>query len=388
MNNRNQDSTAKKQEGMILIVDDVPKNLQLLGQALRSEGYDVAAVSSGEQALASAQKYEPDLILLDVMMPGKNGFEVCEELKADPDLEAIPVIFLTALIEQEDIIKGLELGGADYITKPFNTQELFARVKTHLALKQSRDEIERQNRELQTLSATKDRIYSVIGHDLRNSVGVITGVSDILLLNFDEKQQPNINELKMYLELIQQSSHGLGNLLKDLLSWARLQTNDMKVEKSPYSPVKAVKKTIELLKPVAKKKEISITFTPEEVPEIEGDERAITTITRNLLSNAIKFSHPQSTIEVVLNREADNLLISVNDKGQGMSEEVKSNLFNSEAHPRKRGTGNEKGAGFGLLLCNQLASLNGGEIVVESELGRGSTFTLQIPIELNEVLAG
>ncbi len=135
-----------EQDFVILIVDDIAKNIQLLGKILDNQGYGVVAVTQGDQVLKAARKHDPDLILLDIMMPEKSGFEVCEELKADEDLAEIPVIFLTARSDEEDIIKGLNLGGADYVTKPFNSGELLARIETHLSLKNARDRIIRQRK--------------------------------------------------------------------------------------------------------------------------------------------------------------------------------------------------------------------------------------------------
>lgn len=152
-------------EPHILIADDVPRNLQLLGNLLTKEGYKIAAVTKGEQVVPSVEKFDPDLILLDVMMPDKNGFEVCKELQARPEYADIPIIFLTGKAEQEDVIEGLKIGGSDYITKPFNSQELLIRVKTHVELKQSKDRISLQNEQLERVNATKDTLYSVIGHD-------------------------------------------------------------------------------------------------------------------------------------------------------------------------------------------------------------------------------
>lgn len=377
------EQSSSKEKGFILIVDDIPKNLQLLGNTLRDEGYKIAAVSKPEQVVNSVRKYQPDLILLDVMMPGKNGFEVCEELKADPELNHIPVIFLTAKVEQESVVKGLNLGGADYVTKPFNNQELLARVDTQITLKLSKDKLKEQNEKLNELGLMKDRIYSVIGHDLRGPVNGISGVINMLLTDLEETEPERLRKL---LTLINESSTNLWNLLTDLLSWARVQSKEMKVNPSDFSLIKAIQEDVKMMEFVAEKKGVTIHIHPQEDFEVNADKSFIRTIIRNFLTNAIKFSDKKgSSIEINIEAE-QNLKISVKDYGIGMSEEIQGRLFKM-VHPKNETSMNKNGAGFGLLLCNELAKLHGGKILVESEEGAGSTFTLVIPQSEQAVIA-
>src|SRR5680860_309561 len=177
---------TKNKEPHILIADDIPKNLQLLGTLLTKAGYKTEAVTKGMQVVPSVEKFNPDLILLDVMMPDKNGFKVCKELQSNPKYADIPVIFLMRNAEQQDVIEGLRVGGSDYITKPFNSRELLMRVKTHVELKRSKDKIIRQKQQLQQAKATKDKLYSVIGHDFKNALFGALGFSDLLLSELKE----------------------------------------------------------------------------------------------------------------------------------------------------------------------------------------------------------
>ncbi|MBO6586874.1 MAG: hybrid sensor histidine kinase/response regulator [Gracilimonas sp.] len=377
------DQSSNSSKGFVLIVDDISKNLQLLGTTLREAGYKVAAVSKSEQVLDSALKYRPDLILLDVMMPGKSGFEVCEELKAHSDLKHIPVIFLTAKVEQESIVNGLNLGGSDYVTKPFNTQELLARVDTHISLKLSKDKLKEQNEKLNELGLMKDRIYSVIGHDLRGPVNGISGVINLLLSDLENMDE---EKLKKFLTLINQSSSNLWNLLTDLLSWARVQSKEMKVNRTDFYLLSAIEEDIKMMAFNAEKKGININIYPEVDVEVHADKTFVRTIFRNFLSNALKFSDKKGhSIDVHIEVKGD-LNISVKDYGIGMSEETKERLFKL-THPKSDAKMNANGAGFGLLLCNELAKLHGGEIKVKSEEGNGSTFTLAIPQSEQGVIA-
>jgi len=162
-------------KGSVLIVDDIPENLQVLGNVLLQKGLDVGFATNGEEALEAVKYNKPDLILLDIMMPGMSGITVCQKLKSNPETQDIPVIFLTAKTQPEDIIKGFEVGAVDYVTKPFNSGELLARVMTQLELKKSRDLIAKQNEELMELNATKDKFFSIIAHDLRGPFSGLLG---------------------------------------------------------------------------------------------------------------------------------------------------------------------------------------------------------------------
>lgn len=366
----------------VLIVDDIPKNLQLLAKLLDEEGYNIAAVNKGTQVILSAKKFRPDLILLDVMMPDKNGFEVCRELKKEPDLKSIPVVFLTGKAEQKDIVEGLRIGGADYVTKPFNSEELLARVETHVLLKRSKDKILEQNEHLLSLNKTKDKIYSVIGHDLRGPINAITGFSELLLLHFENHSEDDSVIKK--LRIIRQSTLNVSRLLNNLLSWARTQTGDLSLLIKEFSVEEVVQKTIDLLSLAATGKGIEIYFDPAPFPEVRGDEQMIATIVRNFLSNAIKFCNAGDRIELILQQDSGSWSISVKDEGAGMPEEIQKKLFNADVHPSTTGTAHEKGTGLGLMLCKKLAEMHGGSILVESRPGEGSVFTLRVPFEIEE----
>ncbi|MBS3769456.1 MAG: response regulator, partial [Bacteroidales bacterium] len=158
----NKDYQDSKEESKILLIDDSVQNLKLLGNMLREKDYQIALARDGKEGLQLAKKIYPDLILLDIMMPDLDGYEVCKQLKEDEQTKDIPVIFLTAKTSNEDLVKGFQLGGVDYITKPFNREELFMRIKTHLDLKKAHDKISSQAETLRELNETKDKMFSVI----------------------------------------------------------------------------------------------------------------------------------------------------------------------------------------------------------------------------------
>jgi len=182
-------------KGSVLIVDDIPENLQVLGNILLQKGLDVGFATNGEEALEAIEYSKPDIILLDIMMPGMSGITVCQKLKANPETKDIPVIFITAKAQPEDIIKGFEVGAVDYVTKPFNSGELIARVSIQLELKKSRDLIAKQNQELHELNATKDKFFSIIAHDLRGPFSGLLGLTDLLSQEGETMQTDEIIDL-------------------------------------------------------------------------------------------------------------------------------------------------------------------------------------------------
>lgn len=362
----------------ILIVDDVTKNIQLLGKILDHQGYRVIAVTKGDQVLKTAKKHSPDLILLDIMMPEKSGFEVCEELKADEQLSEIPVIFLTARSDEEDILKGFKQGGADYITKPFNSEELLARVATHLDLKRARDQIIRQREELFQQSQTRDKLYSIIAHDLRGALFGITGLAEIVAEDL-EKQSVD-DDIKDSITLMLYSAASAGLILENLLAWTRLQTSNLKVNPEKFSLSKKIEESTHLYQVQANKKGVKISITPESKNEmIFADKHMISTVLRNLISNAIKFSNNDDQITIKTMSTANGVQITVKDEGVGMEEAVQKNIFNPENRPKKTGTDHESGTGLGLLLCKEFIEAHKGEIWIKSESGNGSEFSFLIP---------
>jgi PAS domain S-box-containing protein len=246
------------------------------------------------------------------------------------------------------------------------------------------EQLREQNEDLKKLNNTASKIYSVIGHDLRSPINAITGFSEILLMDIENYEDGN--DLKDKLEMINHSAHNVFRLLNDLLSWARIQTDDLNLQIEHFSAVDNIKKTIDLLSASAQKKGIQLLFTPTSDIEVEGDKRMITTISRNLISNAIKYSEQGDTINVELGRDADSWFLSIEDEGTGMPEEIKKGLFAQKLNQSKRGTDNEKGTGLGLVLCKELAEMHGGIIEVESEPDKGSTFILRIPLKIEDAV--
>lgn len=242
-------------------------------------------------------------------------------------------------------------------------------------------ELETRNEELKRLHNTTSKVYSVIGHDLRSPISAITGFADLLMDDLTEYGE-EVEGVRQKLEIIYNSAHNVARLLDDLLNWARIQTGDLHIHVEEFSVTMIVHDNIELLSILAKRKDVDFSFSPQDKFFVEADERMVTTIVRNLLSNAVKYSESGDTIQVQLGKDEDYWFLSVKDEGIGMSKEKVESLSGSEMNKSKRGTANEKGTGIGLVLCKELAEMQGGTIEIKSELAKGSKFTLKIPLSV------
>jgi two-component system sensor histidine kinase/response regulator len=351
---------------LVLIVDDAAKNLQVLGTILKEEPVDIAAAMNGKQALAVIEKTRPDLILLDIMMPELDGFATMKQLKSNQDTAEIPVIFLTARTEMEDIVKGLKLGAVDYITKPFNSTELLARVRNHLELKRSRDALQEAN-------AAKDKFFSIISHDLRTPFAIIIGFAEYLIDHFGKINEKKSLELYQDILSISRRSH---QLFENLLQWARSQAGSIPFRPETLQMKTVVNETVGLLKDRAREKGIRlITDVPEDLI-VRADKNMLDTILRNLTGNAIKFTRAGGRVEVTMRKRNSGYQICVADDGVGIPKPIQDKLFRISEHVSTHGTEQEEGAGLGLILVKEFTEKHGGRIEIESEEGKGSKFIL------------
>lgn len=366
-------------EYKILIVDDVMSNVLLLKVLLTNEKFQIATASNGRQAIDQVEKEKPDLVLLDVMMPDMSGFEVSQQLKANPETSEIPIIFLTALNSTADIVKGFQVGGNDFISKPFNKEELIIRVTHQISLIAAKRIIVAQTEELRKTITGRDKLYSVIAHDLRSPMGSIKMVLNMLILNLPSE---SIGE-EMYelLTMANQTTEDVFSLLDNLLKWTKSQIGKLKVVYQDVDMVEVTEGVIEIFSMVAGLKKIGIRL---EVPErlgVYADIDMIKTVIRNLISNAIKFSNEGTEILVIVQEQDDMAVVSVKDSGCGIDEENQKKLLHTDTHFSTFGTNNEEGSGLGLLLCQDFVIKNGGKLWFTSVKGEGSTFSFSIPLK-------
>lgn len=366
-------------EYKILIVDDVMSNVLLLKVLLTNEKFAIATASNGRQALEQVEKENPDLVLLDVMMPDMSGFEVAQHLKSNPQTAEIPIIFLTALNSTADIVKGFQVGANDFISKPFNKEELIIRVTHQISLVAAKRLILSKMEELQRTIAGRDKLYSVIAHDLRSPMGSIKMVLNMLILNLPfEKIGAEMYEL---LTMANQTTEDVFSLLDNLLKWTKSQIGKLNVVYQDVDLVEVTDGVIEIFSMVASLKKIRIREMKPERMMVNADIDMLKTVVRNLLSNAIKFSKENSEILVKMEEVNGMAVVSVQDHGCGISEEGQKKLLHADTHFSTFGTNNEEGSGLGLLLCKDFVVKNGGKLWFTSKEGEGSIFSFSIPVK-------
>lgn len=370
-------------EYKILIVDDVMSNVLLLKVLLTNEKFAIATANNGQQALEQVDKEHPDLVLLDVMMPDLCGFEVAQRLKSNPDTADIPIIFLTALNSTTDIVKGFQVGANDFISKPFNKEELIIRVTHQISLVAAKRIILNKTEELQHTIAGRDtgrdKLYSVIAHDLRSPMGSIKMVLNMMILNLPvEKIGSEMYEL---LTMANQTTEDVFSLLDNLLKWTKSQIGNLNVVYQDIDVVEVVDSVIDVFNIVAGLKKITIREEKTEKLPVSADIDMLKTVIRNLLSNAIKFSNENSEVVVKMEEQGDMAVISVKDNGCGIDEEGQKKLLHTDTHFSTFGTNNEEGSGLGLLLCQDFVVKNGGKLWFTSKKGEGSTFYFSVPLK-------
>ena len=351
----------------ILIVDDIPKNIQILGSILKEYDFDLEFATNGKEAVDWIQSKKFDLVLLDIMMPEMDGFEVCRIIKEDPGLMNTAVIFITAKNDTDSILKGFDYGAVDYITKPFNKKELLARIITHLTLLKQKNELEQSNE-------FKNKLLSVIGHDLREPVGSLKSYIETYLQYNEVIDQ----ELKIFMNDISSLSENAYFLLENLLSWAKSKTGTVPFFPSVNRLNEIVNTTFSLFSTHATNKEIRLINEIDDNMSAYFDPDLIFSVIRNLIGNAIKFSIKGSKITVTARPcicdKRQMLEVRITDSGIGINEKDIGGLFNDTVHFSTLGTANEKGSGLGLKICKEFIEINGGKISVKSHPGKGTSF--------------
>lgn len=354
----------------ILIVDDVPANIKILGEAIRNE-YRIAIATNGQKALEIVfGESPPDLILLDIIMPDIDGYEVCRKIKANEATENIPIIFITSKSEVDDEARGFEAGVVDYIVKPFSLPVVRARVKTHLALKRQQDE-------LRTLNETKNRFLGTAAHDLRNPLSSIRGLTELMLEGatgeFTEEQ-------KEMLSMVFDTSDHMLALVNDLLDVAVIESGKFDLDRESIDLVRLVTDRLRLMKPGANKKDITIHTEFADVPACPLDPQRVVQVFDNLFTNAVKFSPKNSNVYVRILEKESGIFLEVEDEGPGISVEGQKRLFGAFERLGTKTTGGETSTGLGLSIVNRIMKAHGGEVQVKSEVDKGTKMMAVFPL--------
>jgi signal transduction histidine kinase len=369
----------------ILAIDDVKINLEALKETLETQGYKISVSLGGNSAIEITKAFMPDLILLDVIMPQPNGFEICKQLKADKMTQDIPVLFLTALDDPSDILKGFQAGGLDYIVKPFNDDELFARVKTHLELSalRKRDkmlifelkEAHLKREEAQRNNQNKSDFLSRMSHEFRTPMNAIIGFADLLNYSNDLKE-PHRSKV----EFIQKASKHLLSFLNNVLGLSESESNRLNFPLRDFGINSPLEEAINLLMPLADEKEVQIIKQGFDDKTIlaHGNSERLKQAFFNLISNAIKFNKPGGKVTINCEKPGDGILrIKIIDTGIGIPLEDFESIF-KPFNQYDDGFSQESGLGIGLSVAKSFIEHMKGSIKVESSIGEGSCFSVDL----------
>lgn len=356
--------------GCLLVVDNQEANIQIVGAALGKLGFEILPASSGVQALQRLAVRRPDLILLDLLMPEMDGFEVCRRIRENPDWAEIPIIFLSSADDKGLVVRALESGGVDYITKPFNQAEMVTRVRTHLALKQARDE-------LKQLAEDRDELLGILAHDLKNHLGGIDMSAQLLRDRTEAMTDP---KLRLMAENISLSSSQMLTFVKEFLANASADHGlTLKTESVNLSDAAA--RAVQQHQGAAKHKQLLLEVVlPPNGSLVQADGAALNQVLDNLLSNAIKFSAPGKQIRLTVCPPGFRYVeCQVQDEGPGFSENDKLRMFRRYGRLSARPTGGEPSTGLGLSIVKKLILAMQGELACESTPGSGATFAFRLP---------
>ncbi len=405
----------KSQAGSILIVDDVPDSLRLLSRMLTHKGYEIRSALNGVFALKTAQAAPPDLILLDINMPQMDGYEVCQQLKADARTREIPIIFISALNDSTDRVKAFQVGGADYIAKPFSMEEVSVRVENQLRLCRLQAQLSSQSVRLQQQINERDRALRAgkvflevrqqiqlqlqklneelarsnqelehfahgVAHDLQQPLQSISGFARLLSVKYSDSLDETAQQ---YLACIANSGNHLQHLIQDLLAYAQVGQQAQSFAPVDCNQVLAQVKT-NLNAAIAER---AVLLTHAELPEVVGSEPQLVQLFQNLISNAIKFTHPEVSphIRISATLQGDWWLFGVHDNGIGIPSQAMERVF--QAFQRLHSARQYPGNGIGLATCKKIVDHHQGKIWVESQLNAGSSFYFTLP-HLNTLATG
>ena len=381
--------------GNILIVDDTPENIQVLSATLNECGYKVRGVTNGKMALRAILHSPPDLILLDIRMPEMNGYEVCQQLKADPQTEKIPVIFISASDEVLDKIQAFSKGGVDYITKPFHIEEVIARVEHQLTIRRLQQQLLTKNQQLEqeiierkkaeqaafAASNAKTQFLANMSHELRTPLNAILGFAQVLI------RESSLNQEQLeFLRIINRSGEHLLELINDILDISKIEAGIIGLYETSFDLYRLTDNLEEMFQLLAEKKQLVLNFILDsQVPQyIKTDEKKLRASLINLLGNAIKFTFNGSiTLRVSKKTLSSNnaiLNFEIQDTGVGISPEEMTHLFEAFVQTES-GQKAAEGTGLGLTITRKFIEIMGGEITLESTVNKGTTFKFYIPLQ-------
>lgn len=367
-----------RQGGRMLVVDDIEANVRLLSRILKNAGHEISTAQSGEEALEKVISESPDVVLLDVMMPGMDGFEVCRRLRDDPRTSTLPVVMVTALQETEDRVKALEAGADDFLTKPVDSVEVVARVRSLLRVKRGRDALEKSYADLKSAESLRDDLSEMLVHDLRTPLTTLLGPLEML----EGEQFGNLNETQReVVAMSARSGYRLLYLVNELLDISKMEGGRMTLQPREVDLRKVGEEALEQVVVVhsTDQSRIGIEYS-NDLPPLVADEDLLRRVLINLLGNAIKFTPRNGQITLGIQARESEVLMWVRDTGEGVPLEDQERIFEKFGQVESRKAGRKMSTGLGLTFCKLAVEAHGGRIWLESEPGVGSTFFFTIPL--------
>jgi two-component system sensor histidine kinase/response regulator len=374
----------KSERLSILAVDDNQMNLLVMRSMFKYQEYKLYYADCGKQAIDMARELKPDMILLDVVMPDLSGFDVCRILKEDDAFKDVPVLFITAADEIDFIIKGFEAGGVDYITKPFRIEEIMHRIKTHFHHKITRDQLFETTVTLLKLNKLKDKLFTIIGHDLHNPVGNIKMILEFMSRgvidpNKGEQYKRTVNELL-------RSTDQVFSLLENLNAWTTSETGNLANIPENIKLKEAVVGIVNLYQAGLSSKNINLIVDIEPDLMVFADNSMLKTVIRNLFSNALKYTPDSGTITFKSWTKDQMVNVCVADTGRGMTQAEIDVVLDSNLYYSGDTSNTESGSGLGLKLCREFIEKSEGQIWIDSSPGEGTQVIFTLPAQKEEVV--
>lgn len=374
--------------GNILLVDDTPANLKVLTELLKEYHYKVRAVPSGKMALKSVEISPPDLILLDINMPEMNGYEVCQQLKSNPATAAIPVIFISALDDIQDKVEAFRQGGVDYITKPFQIEEVHARIKTHLTIDALQKELQNKNLRLESqldqlrqMESMQDTWLNMVVHDIRVPLTAAT-----LLISYMDEVSEGLPP--MYVSNLHQTTKIMERVkiaLHNIVDFGKMEGGKIALKYEQFELVSAIQAWLQEIEVLSAHLSLEILL-PDHPIHLEADPLLLKRIIFNLLTNAFRFTEPDKKVQLKLWSEAQTAHLAITDEGPGIPEAYRETIFDKFVQVHLSHTGDPASSGLGLTFCKMAIEALHGQIGLESEVGTGSTFWFKIPLKTPEAI--
>ena len=366
----------------ILIVDDLVENLYSLEQIIEDKDREIFSATSGNEALKLARKHEFALVITDVQMPEMNGFEFVEVFRSRKNTKHVPVIFATAINkEKKYVIKGYSEGAVDYLYKPLDSDIVSAKVDIFVTLYHQKRKLELQNQELDHLNQLKNKFLGIAAHDIRNPLTIIEFYAKSLLTEMKSTQSDP--ERVQEMENIFVSSRFAQNLVNDFLDISKIESGVVELEEEMVDVQQFLNTNLQFNKVFADKKDIKLEGKIE-IGNLQTafDKNKINQVLNNLITNAIKFSHPKTFICLEAYQKDGALVLSVQDQGQGIPENEIDLLFDPFTKTSVKPTAGEKSTGLGLMIVKKILDAHKAQVVIESEVGKGSCFTIKLPIKV------